>query len=328
MRHVLDIDYPVEKMEASRKRMEARGSFTYADRVPVGFCLVARYFHPPVRHPLPRLLRERRGSSSTGSFNSSSSASSTCPKTSSARGPVLSVGPYFDNVLDSAACGAEIVWPENETLHSRPHHPHRGGDGALPAAGARHRAVGAGPRLGGCGWVSWPAIRSSPWGGLEARLDVAPLGNQRPQPAHDRRGTWSAPTSTPGSSSARGSATPSSAPSRTRSSRRSTTSWRSTRDRAGGFGLGRRHRADSVAGAVQGVLRALRQPPLRGLQPRPRSGPGACTCAGRAPTCTTSSSRSCGISSFDLFGYMVEPRRGPRRTSAAASTCGGTSTPC
>jgi uroporphyrinogen-III decarboxylase len=35
-------------------------------------------------------------------------------------GPTLWLGPYFDNVLDSAAFGAEIVWPENETLHSRP----------------------------------------------------------------------------------------------------------------------------------------------------------------------------------------------------------------
>ena len=34
MRHVLDIDYPVAKMEASRKRMAARGTFSYADRVP------------------------------------------------------------------------------------------------------------------------------------------------------------------------------------------------------------------------------------------------------------------------------------------------------
>ena len=46
MRFVLDIDYPVEKMEASRKRMEARSAFQYVDRVPVGFCLVPRYFTP------------------------------------------------------------------------------------------------------------------------------------------------------------------------------------------------------------------------------------------------------------------------------------------
>jgi uroporphyrinogen-III decarboxylase len=30
------------------------------------------------------------------------------------------VGPYFDNVLDSGAFGAEVIWPENETLHCRP----------------------------------------------------------------------------------------------------------------------------------------------------------------------------------------------------------------
>ncbi|MEW6749721.1 MAG: uroporphyrinogen decarboxylase family protein [Candidatus Latescibacterota bacterium] len=33
---------------------------------------------------------------------------------------MLTVGPYFDNVLDSQPMGAEVVWPENETLQACP----------------------------------------------------------------------------------------------------------------------------------------------------------------------------------------------------------------
>ena len=32
----------------------------------------------------------------------------------------LFVGPYFDNVVDSASFGAQVAWPENETLHATP----------------------------------------------------------------------------------------------------------------------------------------------------------------------------------------------------------------
>ena len=46
MRFRLSIDYAPEKMERSRKRVEARNRFAYVDRVPVGFCLVPRYFAP------------------------------------------------------------------------------------------------------------------------------------------------------------------------------------------------------------------------------------------------------------------------------------------
>ena len=40
----INIDYSVEKIELSRKRMEARLKFRYVDRVPVLYCVVPRYF--------------------------------------------------------------------------------------------------------------------------------------------------------------------------------------------------------------------------------------------------------------------------------------------
>jgi hypothetical protein len=119
MRHVLDIDYPVEKMEASRKRMEARGSFSYADRVPVGFCLVPRYFTPLFDIPY-RAIFEDPEEHFYWQLQFLKFRLENIPEDTVCNGPQLSVGVYFDNVLDSAAFGAEIVWPENETLHARP----------------------------------------------------------------------------------------------------------------------------------------------------------------------------------------------------------------
>jgi hypothetical protein len=53
----LDIDYPLDKMEISRRRMEARNQFRYIDRVPVLYGLFARYFAPLFN--LPALSEKR-----------------------------------------------------------------------------------------------------------------------------------------------------------------------------------------------------------------------------------------------------------------------------
>jgi len=53
VRFELNIDYPVEKIAQNRRRMEARQRFAYVDRVPVGFCLVPRYFAPIFGVPSP-----------------------------------------------------------------------------------------------------------------------------------------------------------------------------------------------------------------------------------------------------------------------------------
>jgi hypothetical protein len=46
MRFELKIEYPSEKMEASRRRLEARRDFRIVDRVLVGYCVAPRYFAP------------------------------------------------------------------------------------------------------------------------------------------------------------------------------------------------------------------------------------------------------------------------------------------
>jgi len=119
MRFELNIDYPVEKMAQSRRRMEAAAAFQYVDRVPVGFCLVPRYFTPifgiPYRAIFASAEEQYRWQLEFLKYRIEN-----IPEDIVCTGPTLSVGPYFDNVLDSAAFGAEVVWPENETLHSRP----------------------------------------------------------------------------------------------------------------------------------------------------------------------------------------------------------------
>lgn len=119
MRHVIDIDYPRERMDANRRRMEARASFAVADRVPVGFCLVPRYFTPLFGIPY-RAIFESAEEQFRWQLEFLKYRLEHIPEDMACTSPVLGVGPYFDNVLDSGAFGAEVVWPENETLHSLP----------------------------------------------------------------------------------------------------------------------------------------------------------------------------------------------------------------
>jgi len=44
MRYEIKIDYPVDEIEKSRKRLEACANGTRYDRVPVILCIVSRYF--------------------------------------------------------------------------------------------------------------------------------------------------------------------------------------------------------------------------------------------------------------------------------------------
>jgi hypothetical protein len=115
----INIDYPVEKMERNRKRMEARNRYEYVDRVPVGFCLVARYFTPIFGIPYSTIFKNVK-EHYHWQLQFLKYRIENIPEDMTCQGRDLWIGPYFDNVLDSAAFGAEIAWPENETLHSRP----------------------------------------------------------------------------------------------------------------------------------------------------------------------------------------------------------------
>lgn len=120
MRFTVDIDYPAEKMEASRRRMEARGRYEYVDRVPVGFCLEPRYFAPVHGIPLSEFYSTDAETQFYWQLQFAKWRIENVPEDMVCCGPVLTVAPYFDNVVDSDALGAEIVWPENETLQACP----------------------------------------------------------------------------------------------------------------------------------------------------------------------------------------------------------------
>ena len=119
MRFSLNIDYPLERMEQNRKRMEARSAYRYVDRVPVAFCLAPRYFTPIFKIPYNTLFTDvetqYRWLLQFGKYRIEH-----VPEDAYCCGSTIYVGPYFDNVIEADACGAEIIYPENETLFSRP----------------------------------------------------------------------------------------------------------------------------------------------------------------------------------------------------------------
>ena len=119
MRWELEIDYPVERMERSRRRMELRNSFAYADRVPVGFCVVPRYFTPIFGIPYCEIFRDAE-THFHWQLQFAKYRIEHIPEDMVCTRPVIWVAPFFDNVLDSDALGAKVVWPENETLQACP----------------------------------------------------------------------------------------------------------------------------------------------------------------------------------------------------------------
>ncbi|NQU11442.1 hypothetical protein HQ590_11665 [bacterium] len=119
MRFELNIDYPAERMDQNRRRMEARAAYRYVDRVPVGFCLVPRFFTPLFKIPY-RAIFECAQAHYHWQLQFIKYRIENIPEDMICTSSTLGMGPYFDNALDSAAFGAEIIWPENETLHALP----------------------------------------------------------------------------------------------------------------------------------------------------------------------------------------------------------------
>lgn len=119
MRFVIDIDYPPEKMETSRKRMAARERFKYVDQVPVGFCLVPRYFAPVFGIPYQEIFKDAEAQY-YWLLQFTKYRLENVPEDTVCCGLAITVGPYFDNVIDADAFGAEVIWPENETLQACP----------------------------------------------------------------------------------------------------------------------------------------------------------------------------------------------------------------
>jgi len=118
MRFSIDIDYPAERFEANARRMAARGCFDYHDRVPVSFCLAPRYFAPLFDLPYHEFFKDP-DTQFYWQLQFAKYRMENIPEDTWTDAAVT-VGPYFDNVINAGAFGAEIGRPPNETLRALP----------------------------------------------------------------------------------------------------------------------------------------------------------------------------------------------------------------
>ncbi len=111
MRFELKIDYPPERLEASRKRLEARARFGYADRVPVLYCLVARYFAPLFGLRYLDFFRDAQTQYywqlQFAKYRLEHIPEDFCTA------PVINISPYFDNAIPPSGQGGEVGWLED-----------------------------------------------------------------------------------------------------------------------------------------------------------------------------------------------------------------------
>lgn len=118
MRFEINIDYPLEKMELSRKRMEARGRYQSIDRVPVNYCVVPRYFAPIFGLRYIDFFKDAETEYywllQFAKFQIENIPCDFCTA------PVINVHPYFDNAISPSAQGAEVGWTDDNPIRAIP----------------------------------------------------------------------------------------------------------------------------------------------------------------------------------------------------------------
>jgi len=168
----LKIDYPIEKMELSRRRLEARTEFRYVDRVPIQYGLWGRYFAPffnlqyidffkNVETQYCWLLQFAK-------YRIENIPEDFCLE------PTILVHPFFDNVIPPSAHGGEVGWLDNGPPRAIPviktveqmerYEP------AAPDAGLRGKAIEWWYKM-----KELAAQTSVRFNGHEGRIDVEPL---------------------------------------------------------------------------------------------------------------------------------------------------------
>jgi len=118
MRFEISIDYPLEKMELSRKRLEVRSRFRYIDRVPVNYCVVPRYFAPLFGLRYIDFFKDAETQYywllQFAKYQIENIPSDFCTA------PVIYVHPYFDNAIPPSGQGAEVGWTEDNPIRAIP----------------------------------------------------------------------------------------------------------------------------------------------------------------------------------------------------------------
>ena len=118
MRFEVNIDYPPEKMELNRRRLEARGNFRYVDRVPVQFGVGERYFAPLFNLRYIDVLEDAE-TQYYWQLQFTKFCIENIPGDFCTR-PVISVRPNFGNVIPASAYGGEIGWPDDDPARAIP----------------------------------------------------------------------------------------------------------------------------------------------------------------------------------------------------------------
>ena len=172
MRFKLNIDYPPEKMRQSRKRLEERAKFRYVDRVPVMYCVVARYFAPIFKMRYLDFFKDVEThyywQLQFAKYRIENIPEDFCCE------PVIYVHPFFDNAIPPSAHGALVGWTEENPLRAIPViktvEQMERYEVAAPDAGLRGKAIQ---------W--WDSMRDLAaqtkvtFNGKEGRVEVAPL---------------------------------------------------------------------------------------------------------------------------------------------------------
>ncbi len=173
MRFEINIDYPPEKMELSRRRMTARLRREYIDRAPINYCLVPRYFAPIFELPYLDFFKDAETQYywllRFAKYQIENIPCDACT------GPVVTVHPYFDNVIPPSAYGAEIGWTPNSPPRAIPviHTVEEMERFPMPAPDARLRGTTIE------WWLSMKELAAETrltFNGREGRVEMAPLG--------------------------------------------------------------------------------------------------------------------------------------------------------
>lgn len=99
--------------------MEERSHFCSLDRAPVGFCLEPRYFAPILGVPYQDFFKDAK-TQYYWQLQFAKYRIEHIPEDMFCLGPTLYVAPYFDNVINASAFGAEIAWPDDQPLRALP----------------------------------------------------------------------------------------------------------------------------------------------------------------------------------------------------------------
>jgi hypothetical protein len=118
MRFEISVDYPQQKIELSRKRMEVRSKFKYTDRVPVAYCVVPRFFAPLFGLRYIDFFKDAETQYhwllQFAKYQIENIPSDMCTS------PVIYVHPYFDNAIPPSGQGAEVGWTPDNPIRAIP----------------------------------------------------------------------------------------------------------------------------------------------------------------------------------------------------------------